>query len=56
MASSIKKIADMACLTTSTPRYFDEIGLLKPAGTGRMMYKTEKNLESIIDFYDKYFR
>jgi hypothetical protein len=39
IAYSIKKIAGKAGVSTHMPRYFDEIGLLKLAGTGRMMFK-----------------
>ena len=39
MAYSIKKIADLAGVTTRTLRYYDEIGLLKPAGTGDNGYR-----------------
>ena len=39
MAYSIKKIADLAGVTTRTLRYYDEIGLLKPAGVGENSYR-----------------
>ena len=39
MTYSIKKIADLAGVTTRTLRYYDEIGLLKPAGTGGNGYR-----------------
>jgi DNA-binding transcriptional MerR regulator len=39
MAYSIKKIADLAGVTTRTLRYYDEIGLLKPAGNGDNGYR-----------------
>lgn len=39
MAYSIKKIADMAGVTTRTLRYYDEIDLLKPAGTSDNGYR-----------------
>ena len=39
MAYSIKKIADLAGVTTRTLRYYDEIGLLTPAGTGENGYR-----------------
>jgi DNA-binding transcriptional MerR regulator len=39
MAYSIKEIADLAGVTTRTLRYYDEIGLLKPAGTGKNGYR-----------------
>ena len=39
MAYSIKKIADLAGVTTRTLRYYDEIGLLTPAGVGENGYR-----------------
>ena len=39
MAYSIKKIADIAGVTTRTLRYYDEIGLLTPAGIGENGYR-----------------
>jgi DNA-binding transcriptional MerR regulator len=39
MVFSIKKIADMAGVTTRTLRYYDEIGLLTPAGVGENGYR-----------------
>jgi DNA-binding transcriptional MerR regulator len=39
MAYSIKKIAALAGVTTRTIRYYDEIGLLKPANTGENGYR-----------------
>jgi DNA-binding transcriptional MerR regulator len=39
MAYSIKKIASLAGVTTRTLRYYDEIGLLKPANTGENGYR-----------------
>ena len=39
MAYSIKKIADLAGVTTRTLRYYDEIGLLTPAGIGENGYR-----------------
>ncbi|MDP2964738.1 MAG: MerR family transcriptional regulator [Pelolinea sp.] len=39
MAYSIKEIADLAGVTTRTLRYYDEIDLLKPAGTGNNGYR-----------------
>ncbi len=39
MAYSIKKIADLAGVTTRTLRYYDKIGLLKPAGVGKNGYR-----------------
>ena len=39
MAYSIKKIADLAGVTTRTLRYYDEIGLLNPAGVGENGYR-----------------
>jgi DNA-binding transcriptional MerR regulator len=39
MAYSIKRIADLAGVTTRTLRYYDEIGLLMPAGTGGNGYR-----------------
>jgi len=39
MAYSIKKIADLAGVTTRTLRYYDEIGLLTPAGVGKNGYR-----------------
>jgi len=39
MAFSIKKIADLAGVTTRTLRYYDEIGLLIPAETGDNGYR-----------------
>ncbi len=39
MTYSIKKIAELAGVTTRTLRYYDEIGLLKPAGTGENGYR-----------------
>jgi hypothetical protein len=34
MAFTIKEIGDLAGVTTRTIRYYDEIGLLRPAITG----------------------
>jgi len=39
MAYSIKEIADLAGVTTRALRYYDEIGLLKPADTGDNGYR-----------------
>ena len=39
MAYSIKKIADLAGVTTRTLRYYDELNLLKPAGTSENGYR-----------------
>ncbi len=39
MTYSIKEIADMAGVTTRTLRYYDEIGLLQPAGAGENGYR-----------------
>jgi DNA-binding transcriptional MerR regulator len=39
MAYTIKEIADLASVTTRTLRYYDEIGLLSPAGTGDNGYR-----------------
>jgi len=39
MAYSIKRIADLAGVTTRTLRYYDEIGLLVPAGVGENGYR-----------------
>ena len=39
MAYTIKQIADLAGVTTRTSRYYDEIGLLTPAGTGENGYR-----------------
>jgi DNA-binding transcriptional MerR regulator len=39
MTYSIKRIADLASVTTRTLRYYDEIGLLRPAGTGENGYR-----------------
>jgi DNA-binding transcriptional MerR regulator len=39
MAYSIKKIASLAGVTTRTLRYYDEIGLLRPASTGENGYR-----------------
>ena len=39
MAYSIKKIADLAGVTTRALRYYDEIGLLSPAGIGENGYR-----------------
>ena len=39
MTYSIKEIADLAGVTTRTLRYYDEIGLLKPADTGSNGYR-----------------
>ncbi len=49
MAYTIKEIADLAGITTRTLRYYDEIGLLKPAGTGRNGYRfyDQENLLSL---------
>lgn len=39
MAYTIKEIADLAGVTTRTLRYYDQIGLLSPAGTGDNGYR-----------------
>ena len=39
MTYTIKEIADLAGVTTRTLRYYDEIGLLSPAGTGDNGYR-----------------
>ena len=39
MTYTIKEIADLACVTTRTLRYYDEIGLLSPADTGENGYR-----------------
>jgi DNA-binding transcriptional MerR regulator len=39
MTYTIKKIADLAGVTTRTIRYYDEIGLLQPASTGENGYR-----------------
>jgi len=39
MTYTIKKIADLAGVTTRTLRYYDEIGLLSPADTGENRYR-----------------
>ncbi|MDL2257965.1 MerR family transcriptional regulator [Eubacteriales bacterium OttesenSCG-928-K08] len=39
MEYSIKQIADMAGISTRTLRYYDEIGLLLPAGTSEAGYR-----------------
>jgi DNA-binding transcriptional MerR regulator len=39
MAYTIKKIADLAGVTTRTLRYYDQIGLLSPAQTGDNGYR-----------------
>ena len=39
MAYSIKKIADLAGVTTRTLRFYDEIGLLTPASVGENGYR-----------------
>jgi len=39
MVYSIKEIADLAGVTTRTLRYYDEIGLLKPADSGDNGYR-----------------
>jgi DNA-binding transcriptional MerR regulator len=39
MLYTIKEIADLAGETTRTLRYYDEIGLLRPAGTGVNSYR-----------------
>jgi len=39
MASTIKEISDLAGVTTRTIRYYDEIGLLRPAITGDNGYR-----------------
>lgn len=39
MKYTIKQIADLAGVTTRTLRYYDEIGLLRPAGTGNNGYR-----------------
>ena len=39
MAYSIKKLAKMAGISTRTLRYYDEIGLLKPARIHESQYR-----------------
>jgi DNA-binding transcriptional MerR regulator len=39
MAYSIKEIASLACVSTRTIRYYDEIGLLLPSFTGKDGYR-----------------
>jgi len=43
MAYTIKKIADLAGVTTRTIRYYDEIGLLTPAEKGENGYRLYDN-------------
>jgi MerR family transcriptional regulator, thiopeptide resistance regulator len=39
MAYSIKEIASLACVSSRTIRYYDEIGLLLPSFTGKNGYR-----------------
>ena len=39
MAYTIKEIADLACVTTRTIRYYDEIGVLMPVFSGGNGYR-----------------
>jgi DNA-binding transcriptional MerR regulator len=47
MAYTIKEIADLAGVSTRTLRYYDQIGLLGPAGTGENRYRYY-DLESLL--------